>query len=433
MLHAAREKWIFGLILFALVFPRAGTKIFGIPVTVGSLLLAVLFMAWLVSEKQAANLRTGILPPVHAVFLIYVTLVTIGMAVFKFDYPLLHRLTVILPIFVPLVVYYIAYPTAAGWFADEARIIKMLKVLALANIFIGVYGLLQYFVGHYRVMVPGLTISWADAQIPDVFATKSNLMWDGQALKVTSTFQNGNIFGVYLAMTNPVIAAGFLAAKTKTEKLLFGMACLVSLYNVPITLARSAFFGSSVALFILFLLRKPVRDKIYTAAMFLYMLAVVFTRERLFERLIVSFFDPSLGERREGIVALSMSAEGVADFMLGSLFKQGHLIAESFFQRASENIYVTFFWWFGVVGVILFLLACYHVLAALFRCIRFNRAEHDKLELMAHGLFAGILAYLIMAIIEGALYMPPTGINFWFLLGLASVVSLLVKNREASL
>lgn len=83
-------------------------------------------------------------------------------------------------------------------------------LIIVSTIAVCFYGLLQKFFGHYRVMIPGITISYADSLIPNVFSFKSN-SW-GSLLKITSTFQNGNIFGTFLTMVTPIIwAATFLA------------------------------------------------------------------------------------------------------------------------------------------------------------------------------------------------------------------------------
>ena len=161
----------FAILALSFIIPRAGTKVSGIPLTVPSILFGIFLLWWVVNSVR---LHRPLITRVESVYLLYLTaaIPLIWIINLSGDWVTAFKLTV--PVFVPFAVYFWMYPVTRTLVNREKRLDNLMWLIVISTIAVCFYGLLQKVFGHYQVIVPGLTISYADSLISDVFATKSN-------------------------------------------------------------------------------------------------------------------------------------------------------------------------------------------------------------------------------------------------------------------
>jgi hypothetical protein len=432
VLDTREKKGLFSFYLAVLfitiVIPKAGDKLGGIPLTVANLLLGVLLLCSL-----PLLLKPGKYPWADRLYLIYVLLVMIiPWVVFSPDLKTMAK--VILPLFVPLFVYYWINPLTRTMINSRDRLYMLMRVFGVALIAVVAYGLIQKVFGHYQTIVPGITMSYTDAKTPLIFFEKKNLVgilgWPEEVYKVTSTYQNGNLFGATLVMLMFPMTSVFMWAKEKKDRLLFGAVTIMSFLIIPFTLARSALFGAMVGAGTLFLLQSTWRKRITIVLLVIFMFAVILSNTFMTKRMIVSFFDPSMNGRIERMqvvtqqVAQGTESKGAtaAVKILGLGVSGGSQKVKDFFDYYTENIYFTLVTWIGFIGLILLLIVVGALMIRLFRLIWARPPDNLPNEL-ACGIFAGLTAYLLHGAIDGGIAFPPTFVFFWFLVGLGYAVT----------
>ena len=104
---------------------------------------------------------------------------------------------------------------------------------------------------------------------------------------------------------------------------------------------------------------------------------------------------------------------------LWSVFVGG--IGASYEGGGYEMTYVAIFVFGGLIGLALFL---YPIIRVQKKAINTYRVTGNN---MALGVFEGLSVYLLTAFIEGAFWLPPTAINFWFVCALGTSVSSRIK------
>ena len=409
----------FAILALSFIIPRAGTKVSGIPLTVPSILFGIFLLWWVVNSVR---LHRPLITRVESAYLLYLTAVIplIWIINLSGDWVTAFKLTV--PVFVPFAVYFWMYPVTRTLVNREKRLDNLMWLIVISTITVCFYGLLQKLFGHYQVMVPGLTMSYADSLISDVFATKSN-SW-GPLLKITSTFQNGNIFGTFLTMVTPIVWAITFYGRTRMMKLT-GFVAVIAIFTImPFTLARSVFFGTFLGSGLMLLVIRSWYHRFIIAGCLLYSLLLTFLDKFIFARMILSFFDPTLGGRTDGFERLvPMLSDSTKGILLGVGSWQHWQEVKEFWMFASENFYLTLYTWSGIIGLVLFFAIIIPVLFKLGHTL-LNTWYWYELPIHGYGrgIFMAIAAYMIQALIEGAMSKPPTGMNFWFLVGMAAAV-----------
>ncbi|MBU7008197.1 O-antigen ligase family protein [Phosphitispora fastidiosa] len=430
---------------FMLVFPKAGDTINGIPLTAANMLLGILIL-WVISKRVRLEI-----PITDRVYLLYMSLVLLIPWAFSAGNITAYVKTV-MPLFVSLAVYYWVKPVTQALVTNRRRLDILMRVLAVSVIVIVLYGAAQKLFGHYETIIPGITMSFSDAGIPDVFYQKKNLVglpgFSETVHKVTSTYQNGNLFGAVLVMLMFPITAAFLHARDLNDKIIYGTATVLAFAIIPFTLARSALFGALIGAGMLFLMQRDRRNKIILVFLVLLMFAVTLPSPFMRTRMIMSFFDPSMNGRIERMVTVSslvsepVSQAGAEEN--NNLIEPGKVVSrlfgfgfagegakkvKSFWDLYTENMYFTSYIFTGLAGVLLFAAVVGRSLFVIFQYLRNGLARINILTGLAAGVFCGLAAFLCQAFIEGPLSLPPTGFVFWFLLGLGhSVVNLEFRN-----
>ena len=418
--------YIFFCTVLALSFiiPRAGTKISGIPVTAASVLFGFLLIWWAARMMRQHRLPTTSLENLYVVYLL-VAMPLVWLINLRGEW--FGAFSLVIPEFVPFAIYFWMFPLTRTLVDQEEKVGQLIKLVLVSTILICLYGLAQKFWGHYNTMMPGITISYTDSLIPNVYATKSN-SW-GPLLKITSTFQNGNIFGTFLTMVTPIAWAAAFFGRSGSIRAAGLIAAFLVFSIMPFSLSRSVFFGTFLGSGLMMLAVRSWKQRFVITGFLIYSFLLTFFDKFVFTRMILSFFDPSLGGRTAGFQRFVPMLEGKSIlFGLGTWEKWGQI--PDFWSTASENIYLTLYLWSGLIGLLLFLALVGKALYCLGCTLLSNRYSYgSSLYGYGIGIFISLAAYLIQALIEGAMNMPPTGMNFWFLLGLAvAVVRLINKN-----
>lgn len=410
-------KFYLLVVFITLVIPKAGDKVAGVPLTLASLLFTLLL---LVSVPVLAKRK---IPIIDKWYLLYILLALLPWLISGPGIGAFAR--IVLPLFVPLVIYYWINPITQSLITDGDKLYRLVKLVAAANIIIALYGFIQLIFGHYQTILPGITMSYTDAVTPDIFYLKSNQI--GESYKVTSTYQNGNLFGTNLVMTTiPVLSALFYARLGK-DKILFGVSAILSFAIIPLTQSRAAMFGALVGAGIFFLLQKSKKIRIPVALAVLLVFAVILTSPSLTQRMIGNFFDPTLNGRFEVMQRFADKANltpisGILGMWFNDRRPRLDNPAENIFNYSSENLYFTVAVWTGVIGLALFIAVVIPLLLRMLKKIRANPPGSFTLGLTA-GVFAGLIGYLIQALIEGAFHLLPTGFVLWLLIGLGHVLT----------
>lgn len=389
------------MIFVNFVIPKCGTKIGGFPLYLGTVLLLLLIANDLLRMNHAASTtrirtffrRNGIM--VVAMVLLQLALLPTGLGSNAIDS---FTVLVLMPYAYCLI---LSSPNV-----KYQNIIRPMLYVVFA------YGLLQFTAGHQRTMIPGITINWADAGISDIYSLKHGGF--GDLIKLSSTYQGGNTFAlnmvlvffpfVFLAFAGEKLRQGF-TRKSRGPLLLMGLACIL------LSLSRTAYFAI-VFCVILLIIGRGVRKAplIVLAGIGLSVILAVLPNiphvVRVYERVFL-MFDTSLGGRMEPFVT------GIRHYFHHPL----HLLLGGGKEGgAYEMTYALVLFRYGMPILILFVAVWFlpplgNVLRWLFRT--------GKVSKKALPFDFAITVYAVAAFFEGALWLPPTAINFWIIRGFA--------------
>ncbi len=265
-------------------------------------------------------------------------------------------------------------------------------------------------------MIPGVTLAYSDAQTPDAFDLKNNLTAVG--LKVMSTFQNGNLFGTYLALLLPIPAALFHSARGWRKQfylLLLGLA----MANLLLSLSRGAIVAGMVSLGVLSLILHRATALRIVALLLVAVGGVLVYALQLGERLLV--FDPTLAGRipmyqvlasvYDSLDPLSFCLAATVGIGMGSSIGPAidrlQIVDSSLMAIAMKM---------GLVGLLSLGTFIYAVFGfAWHRC----RASQSLEGSIGCALAAGVVGASVQFAIDGVIMLPPTAMNFWMVAGLA--------------
>ncbi|CAM3757402.1 hypothetical protein MUGA111182_07740 [Mucilaginibacter galii] len=224
--------------------------------------------------------------------------------------------------------------------------------------------------------IPYLTVNIADyGHIDEKFNLRGDLM------KLTSTYNNGNIYGVCMLLLTP-----FYIAKEpkKIFKILFFAA-------LALTLSRTVWIG--MIIFLLLIIIKNLKNIKGYITLGLTVIGVILIVPLLlkFMNLDLNFLtDKDLGGRAHQLSILD-------NFTLFSAAK---------FQGITEIVYASMLTNFGLVGLILFVIYILSPLITLYRYPQNRRLDNTHW---------GILIYVIICASDGAMLLIPVMAFFWFL------------------
>lgn len=417
-------------ILASMTIPRAGTKFGDVPVTLPILLYLFLLGLFLLRPLSAARVTISsgdrYVDVVTWSAIAFMTLglvsITIGMMRGALATRMLVEGVALLG-FVP------AFFVIRSHIRTPAAFATVISLIGISLAVTCVYGVCQRIFGHYRVMIPGITIAYSDALSPDAFSLKNNVTAVG--LKVVSTFQNGNLFGYYLALLLPIPATLYHRSRG-ARKHLHGLFLALVLISLLLTLSRGAIVSGVISLAVLgILLRGSLTLRIVglllggIGGLLVYVLG-------LGERLLR--IDTTLGGRTSLYDQLSVlygrlhPLDLISAAFLGAGI--GGTINRGLFSiRRIEGSLVIVGMTMGLPGVI----ALVGVIVGVFLCAwRWCRPVDSFEAQMGCALAAGIVGSSAQLAIDSVMFLPPTSMNLWTVAALAIVACSIVRERAGS-
>lgn len=367
------------LTFFIIAFPKGGLKIYGIPLTFGYIFTAVMMLI--------AMLRAGSLSIPIDRLLAFAPCLLLGMwsalvvavnGTESVGFTLAYFISVLyLPLF-GLMVF-------SPLLLDE-HYRRMEQAFLWAVRFVVVYGLFLFFFRQLTgswIEIPYLTINVDDAgQLDDKYINR------GGIFKLISSYNNGNIFGVSLAIMAP------LYLRLESHKVL-KWALYAALF---LTLSRTVWIAAFLIMGLAALSNgvRPLTVLYLTFGIFVAGSVVIGLLDFL-GRDVSFIFDSHLGGRANQLQVL----ENI------------HVIPEVAVSALPEIVYLGALQYFGVPGLLLFVL---HLLM----CPLLLAAEGVRLlsPSRASACLQGLLVYAIIAAADAAFSYIPVMMIFWMIAGM---------------
>lgn len=377
------------LAIFLVLFPKGGFKLGSVPITWGYTIVGITMFVGVVPLLVRNSLKVGrgtvgaffsLLP--FQILLLY-SLAVNGVEDFGF------ALSDVVAFFILPIAFLVIYPQ----FLLKIRMVRLIALIRWLVFLAAAYGIFLWVwrmvTGSY-IEIPFLTVNVDDL---GTLGDKYNSRPDG-FFKLISTYNNGNQYGVATLLLLPIIDE----YETSRFRRLVIRAALM------LTLSRTIWVGlviyEAVQIF-----RLITRDLIASQQ-----LAIKYSTLKRSSRLVIlsavvlgmtllfsgiSFlFDSSLGGRTEYL-------QGVTEHLT--------LLPEAPVAQFTDVIYFTALTMFGISGLVaLSFLFC----SPLVLTIKFRELHENRLQLTA---FLGLVIYIPLAAMDGALNYIPTMAFYWFL------------------
>lgn len=419
------NKLIYYLFYITLFFniwlPKGGVKVAGLPLTFGNISFGLLTICFLLSLKDKKIIKRNIFKVMVVTCLYF--FVRILIATFSYS----TSVTDIAQYIVPLTVYPAMYFFTIQVVKTKEDIEKVMKVLIFGLIFICVYGLMQYFLGIDKVTIPGITMNISDYTGKYWYLQKYNGV--SEDTKVFSTYQNGNLFGVSLILIFPIIFE-YLHNKYKDDKKRRSIPyILLILFSVVIllTLSRSCWFGLGIYILFRFILTKvnSLKELLIKISMIpiggTFIVYLLKRFPQITQRLQSTSLENliGLGGRTDGLVGMLNSLKMTDSFFILFVGFFGLYDMQGF----AYEITPAAIWMVG--GMIGLFLWYFNIYLAVKEC-----GNNNPISI---GAKQAIIIWLLVSIIEGAFWLPPTVLNLWFVLGLASNCKYILNKEDVSI
>lgn len=369
-----------------IIIPKGGFKIAGIPLTWGYLYLGLLFLLIINSiirdnEKHFIPLRLLICYFASLLFFLFFIfhLITYG-----YDGKIGNLIAYIVNFgFLPFLFLIILPPylsRISQKFINEF-ISKSLFIVSL-------YGISLFIIKNIfkiEFEIPYITINADDLGL--VATDKYNQR--GNVMKLVSTYNNGNIFGVCMLILFPIL---FFNCKEKYK-------ILVVVIALILTLSRTVWLGLICFFFIVYSKKILQLLKYFLIGTFLISIIslLFFTSKFQYGSLTQFVLDPRLGGRIEQIKqSLEVSFLGVKPF-----------------SNIEEIVYLSVFKQFGIIGLFIYLIAFFTPIFI------FNNSTKNNSQYIL-----GVILYAIVSMSDGCTLFIPTLAFFFFVVAMS-----FIKNR----
>jgi hypothetical protein len=385
--------------IVTMMIPKAGVSLAGVPITLNMILLLVVIL-------RNPNQTLASIQQRRWLGILYAVMFFFGMVTFLLGVAeqfAIFRLSLIATV--------IASPLA-GVIALRMKPERSFKILCSALIIVNVYALLQFFMGIEQVSVEGLTYTWGQdlSQKPIGYGMNET----ASALKMPSTFQNGNYLGIFDALGISLI----LIWKPQTQSWRIARYCAIAAGLIGIVLcgSRSTIIPFAlVALLLLFQRFKATVPRMrgtYIAGTSLAITAgIVYVL--LFQRSIIEQFltrnitqtlaDPTAAGRTDQWSAM---AQGIANLSTSQLVRLIFFGQGAGYDLGGEGL-PTFFTAFGLFGTVAFYGMLVMAIVYLWRNIRTRT--------VALGVFCVFFAFLV----DSSFYYPPNVMMVFIIVGIA--------------
>ena len=367
-----------------LAFPKAGIYLGSIPINIGYLMLGLgafsVVCAILLSQYSLTRPEYFAMPLLlGSAFFQLLTVVLQGSST---DLGMLIGHFTSLAIVPPLVL------LSAGYVLSHTSRANVFRLMLWALVIIIVFGVINFvFLNVFKQMIgiPFLTFTGKDFDISTKYIDR------GGVIKLISTYNNGNIFGVNVVMWSGLVLYGSPKSRRLISKFFMTTLNLLVKAALLLTLSRTVWitmiFSEVFLRFFVFRRLNHILSLFFVLGLLLFL---VFGAASLFVKDPFAFiFDANFGARRS---QLDMSWS---------------FWPNQAFSGTVEIVYASMLTNFGAVGLGLFFLTW--AWPALIPPINFE----GRLVQM------GLLAYLLAMGADGAFIYVPTQATYWFLVAFA--------------
>jgi len=357
--------------LFLLLFPKGGVKIGGVPLTWGYLSLGFLGLVLLFKKSFTVYPKKIIAFLFCTPFQIICVLISSlnGVEATGFFISLLVSF-----FFLPFL-FFILLSEAI----EEIQWEFFVKIFKFGMIFIATYGILLFFINVVTgssIEIPFLTTNYHDL---GEMGNKCNNRYF--ISKLSSTYNNGNLYGISLLMLLPLynlLESSFLKRG-------------IIKFSLVLTFSRTVWIGLIISeLLYAFFVKKKIKFKLLLSLTLIGISLILL--KTLFGIKSEFFLDSSLGGRINQLREINNNI---------------HLFSSKPFFDILEIVYLSILSQFGLIGLLAFALTMTSSLCIyMITCAKFaaNRA-----------IFSGLVTYLIIAFSDGALLYIPVMAFYWFL------------------
>lgn len=408
MKRIKKNGFIFNMLLltifFNIWFPKAGIKLDGIPLTISNVLFGITFILWFFKKIKYGKVNISSMG--------YLLIITIGYCIFKYVIAYAGGKSFIKSIgyIIPLIIYPLIFFVIFDEVKNKRQINQIVKIIVYGFWFICLYSLLQYVIGINKCVIPGLTVNLSDYQQYGEYwyMTKSN----GTQLtevKMVSTYQNGNLFGIGLLLIYPVVYNYYNKIKNKK---LNNISLIVFILCTFLTLSRACWLG--IALFIIieviFKKNKNLRDILKKILITILIVIAIVLTFKYVPQISNRFLNTSL----EDWMSMSGRTEGLIE-VFKSVWDSGTITGwligpygiSQYSGLAYEMFPLSIFVQLGIIGVILM----YTVFIKTVKLLKKSDTVEGAIRL-------AIIIWLIVGIIECSYWLPPAALNIFILIGL---------------
>lgn len=393
-------------VIINVAIPKAGVKLAGIPLTLGNVMIGLLLLYSLITGAAGTRKLTRPL-------LLYVIGGCFWLVRFLVAYAGGSQLSEFIGYLIPLCVYPAAFFVAPLYLRTRPQMQRLSRILFWCLLFLFLYTMLQATLGIGAVDIPGITVNYSDyLSNPSAWwLDKSNAV--GDASKMVSTYQNGNLFGVTIILLFPIALS---SERRPLIKLAFWVLFILS---VLLAGSRTVYLGlMMLAVYYIVRAVTHMRFQIKTLAA----LAVAAFAAVVLLCVVVTSFAPDMFDRIMSIFDLETMLQGAGrtggaiEYFTWLLGHPEALLVGGFGMDyegfAYEMTYICVFLLGGIVGFGLFM-------AFLISALRSAVGGLPKGDTLARALFVGIVVYWIMAFVEGGYWLPPVAWNVWMIAGFA--------------
>lgn len=376
------------LFLFLIVFPKGGIKINNIPLTWGYCCLGIITLFVLIRKKYQIKkehilILISLIPfQIYSLSSLYIN----GIEDVGFTISFFLGFFILPFIFLFIFSEYI----------ENLNLNFLFKIFKRSIFFIASYGIFLFF---YKIIVgslleiPLLTINYHDKGLIETM----KFIDRGLLLKLISTYNNGNLYGVCLLM--------FLPLYNHLENSFFKKSIVK--FSLLLTLSRTVWIGIIISEFFYdFFIKK---NKIYSFFKFfvstgIFIGIILFLAKKMNWN-IDWFLDPTLGNR------------------INPNYFQIHLFSDVSFKYIEEMLYNSILNIFGFIGLTFFILGFFSPIFIF--VIKLFKTQESTIN---KSIFFGLLTYLIVSISDSAILYIPTLVIYWFLSSFLMTLKFEIKN-----
>ena len=408
MKNVKKNGFIFNMLLltifFSIWFPKAGIKLGGIPLTISNVLFGLTFILWFFKKIRQGKMNIS---PLGSFLL-----VTIGYCIFKYiiAYAGGKGFAESIGYIIPLIIYPLIFFVIFDEVKNKDHIDQIVKIIVSGFWVICLYSLLQYVVGINKCTIPGLTVNLSDYQEYGEYwyMTKSN----GTQLdevKIVSTYQNGNLFGIGLLLIYPLVYKYY---KENNKRKLTNISLGLFILCTFLTLSRACWLGIAVfiAVEIVFKKNRSLRDILKKILMIVLACTSIVLIFKYVPQISSRFLNTSL----EDWISMSGRTEGVIE-VFKTVWDSGSIVGliigpygvSQYSGLAYEMFPLAVFVQLGIIGVILM----YTIFVKSTRGLR-------KFDAVEGAIKLALIMWLIVGIIECGYWLPPAALNIFTLIGL---------------